>query len=148
MSFDAILPAFKHRCSLAVFDDEKLVALNLNRLHTPNEFSSIFGDCNTNSEIKDDYAEDIHNGPYNLNSNRINVFLQECLKQTGQFFPEDIKNIGYLKAIAIHPNYQRSGISQVLMTETFKRYQKFDCNYTLAYALVNQSYKIAIRVSL
>uniref|UniRef100_A0A914PA08 Uncharacterized protein n=1 Tax=Panagrolaimus davidi TaxID=227884 RepID=A0A914PA08_9BILA len=112
MSYDTVKIAIQKPISFAVFDGKKLVAIQLNRLHFPEEFEQLFnGELhhkNPTFIIKDDYSNEIQNGPYNnLNANRIYTFVESSLKQVGKFLPKTTKPLGYFKVTAVLPEYSK-----------------------------------------
>uniref|UniRef100_A0A914QW81 N-acetyltransferase domain-containing protein n=1 Tax=Panagrolaimus davidi TaxID=227884 RepID=A0A914QW81_9BILA len=151
--FDAIKIPMKQPLSYAAFDENQLVGIHLNRLHPKSQFSELFEGKlyykNAKLYIKENYAEDIANGPYNnQNANRISVLLNECLKQTGKFLPEDIKNLGYMKVTVIDPKYMGNGLFQYFFTESFKTFKEKDCNYFIAFCLANASAKMCEKMGM
>uniref|UniRef100_A0A914P489 Uncharacterized protein n=1 Tax=Panagrolaimus davidi TaxID=227884 RepID=A0A914P489_9BILA len=108
-AFDAVKKCLFQPLSFAAFDGEKLVGIQLNRFHIPSEFPQIFDGFNENNPkfiIKEDYSNEIQNAPYTFEANKIYVNLEECFRQTGKFLPKEIKNLGVIKSIGIHPNYR------------------------------------------
>uniref|UniRef100_A0A914ZFC1 N-acetyltransferase domain-containing protein n=1 Tax=Panagrolaimus superbus TaxID=310955 RepID=A0A914ZFC1_9BILA len=152
LSFDIVSLAIEKPVSLAAFDGNQLVAVQLNRVQSPDEFSKLFDGQlhheNPKLVIKDDYAKDIKNGPYNLQANRIYVILQETLKQAGKFLPKTTKNLGYFKAASVHPDYQKFGLGSYLGIESLKLFHVHHCEYIMGFTSVDATYKFSKKLGM
>uniref|UniRef100_A0A914YJ96 Uncharacterized protein n=1 Tax=Panagrolaimus superbus TaxID=310955 RepID=A0A914YJ96_9BILA len=149
---NALSIPIKQPLSYAAFDKNELVGICLNRLHKKDEISKLFGgklyDSNAKLCIKKDYAEDISNGPYNHNGNRIHVLLNECLTQTGKFLPKDIQNLGYIKVTVIKEEYMRNGLFQYLFIESIKSFKENDCKYFIVFCSATASAKMCKKMGM
>uniref|UniRef100_A0AC35FQC1 Uncharacterized protein n=1 Tax=Panagrolaimus sp. PS1159 TaxID=55785 RepID=A0AC35FQC1_9BILA len=98
--------------SIIIKDGEKIVGTGFGNVHNRKDFDRIFrGQLfheNPKFIIKDDYSEDIKNGPYkSLNLNRAVILLNELEWQIGKFLPKNTERIGCSELISIDPNYMR-----------------------------------------
>uniref|UniRef100_A0AC34FHR9 Uncharacterized protein n=1 Tax=Panagrolaimus sp. ES5 TaxID=591445 RepID=A0AC34FHR9_9BILA len=100
--------------SIVIKHKKKIIGTAFGSLHTSEEFEELYrGQLfheNPQFVNKDDYAEDIKNGPFkSLNNSRVAVLLNELEWQTGKFLPKGIQKFGELTVI--HPNYYRFGFA-------------------------------------
>uniref|UniRef100_A0AC35GMT9 Uncharacterized protein n=1 Tax=Panagrolaimus sp. PS1159 TaxID=55785 RepID=A0AC35GMT9_9BILA len=154
MAYDALSIVVRKDATCAAFDNatNELIGFEINRVHTADELSEMFDGRvslkNPKFEHKSDYSEEIANGPYNTKANKIYVLLNECLKQTGQFLPSDVTNIGYMKASGIMPAYNGYGLLSYMFYQSFIDFEKYNCNYYIAYCLADASYQIAKKIGM
>jgi hypothetical protein len=155
LAYDALSIGLKKNATCAAFDNvtNELVGFIINRVHTADELSEMFDGRvslkNPKFEYKSDYSEEFANGPYNnTKANKIHVLLNECLKQTGQFLPSDVTNLGYMKAAGIMPNYNGFGLLSYMFYQTFIDFKKYNCNYCITYCLAEASYHITKKIGM
>uniref|UniRef100_A0AC35F8N3 Uncharacterized protein n=1 Tax=Panagrolaimus sp. PS1159 TaxID=55785 RepID=A0AC35F8N3_9BILA len=104
----------------------------------PTSYAAFDGfDPNAKFEYKNDYANE-----------KINVILNECLKQIGKYFPSDLKNLGYMKASGTRPDYTNNGLLYYLFLEGLKDYEKFDCNYFIGFCSAANSFKMCKKIGM
>uniref|UniRef100_A0A914PKN5 N-acetyltransferase domain-containing protein n=1 Tax=Panagrolaimus davidi TaxID=227884 RepID=A0A914PKN5_9BILA len=151
-SYDRAALGLGNPQSHIVFDGNKLVAVVLRKLYTPEEYYKLF-----NGELfhknpkflnKENYAEDIKARGFSQNASRIAVINEACISQAGKSLPPNVENLRFAIAAGVHPNYTRNGLSQYLTYEAVKTLKYFKCNYSMSIAVADASFEVAKKIGM
>uniref|UniRef100_A0AC34GRB6 Uncharacterized protein n=1 Tax=Panagrolaimus sp. ES5 TaxID=591445 RepID=A0AC34GRB6_9BILA len=136
--------------SIVIKHNKKIIGTAFGSLHTSEEFEELYrGQLfheNPQFVIKDDYAEDIKNGPFkSLNNNRVAVLLNELEWQTGKFLPKGIQKFGLHELTAIDPNYYRFGFATSSAAVLQKIMFNQGCTHDGGYCVAMGTYRMSKR---
>uniref|UniRef100_A0A914YYR1 Uncharacterized protein n=1 Tax=Panagrolaimus superbus TaxID=310955 RepID=A0A914YYR1_9BILA len=132
--------------SVIIKDGDKIVGTGFGNVHDRKDFDRIFrGQLfhdNPKFVIKDDYAEDINNGPYkSRNFNRVVVLFDELEWQTGKFLPKNTEKIGCSELISVDPNYMRLNLASKIALVNRELFQSKGCTHEHAIPVATGTWK-------
>uniref|UniRef100_A0A914YQT5 Uncharacterized protein n=1 Tax=Panagrolaimus superbus TaxID=310955 RepID=A0A914YQT5_9BILA len=99
--------------SMLVKDGDKCIGYHVVDKIEKDNFDSYFTNGsymeNPHLDFKDNYAEDIKNGPFNSHkANTIATLLDAPFAQTLRFLPKDVNCLLYFEVVGIDKNYQNA----------------------------------------
>uniref|UniRef100_A0AC35F6N9 Uncharacterized protein n=1 Tax=Panagrolaimus sp. PS1159 TaxID=55785 RepID=A0AC35F6N9_9BILA len=109
--YDDIASILPNKMSMIVKDDDKVVGYHILDKIERDNFDKYFTNGSHMDkpylDFKDNYAEDIKNGPFeSIKANRLAAALNAPFSQTLRFVPKHINCILYFEAVGIDKHYQ------------------------------------------
>uniref|UniRef100_A0AC35FR18 N-acetyltransferase domain-containing protein n=1 Tax=Panagrolaimus sp. PS1159 TaxID=55785 RepID=A0AC35FR18_9BILA len=135
---------------IAKADNNKIVGIFMGSLVERYEFCEIYRGALFHDKpkllLKNDYAEDIRNGPFrSLNLNRIVTLLEELEWQTGKFLPKNTQKLALLEFAAVHPKFMGFGVGTKAAPIMQKIMLNQGCTHEVGYTVSDATYKICLK---
>uniref|UniRef100_A0A914YMP3 N-acetyltransferase domain-containing protein n=1 Tax=Panagrolaimus superbus TaxID=310955 RepID=A0A914YMP3_9BILA len=136
--------------SIVAKNDNKIVGIFMGCIVERYEFHEIYRGAlfhdNPKLVLKNDYAEEIRNGPFkSLNLNRIAILIEELEWQTGKFLPKDTHKLALLEFAAVHPSFMRFGVGTKAAPLMQKIMLDQGCTHEVGYTVSVGTYKICLK---
>uniref|UniRef100_A0A914PRB7 N-acetyltransferase domain-containing protein n=1 Tax=Panagrolaimus davidi TaxID=227884 RepID=A0A914PRB7_9BILA len=147
--YDDLASKLPNKMSMIVKDDDKVVGYHIMDKIERDNFDKYFTNGSHMDkpylDFKDNYAEDIKNGPFeSIKANRLAAAINAPLSQTLRFVPKHINCILYFEAVGIDKHYQNAGLFPELVRLMHKIAYEHGCEYGVVYSVAAESARISL----